>query len=320
MALVDIHTQLNRFYRRCVRITKDERRTLERARDACLDRLSRGMEELSDDRGRNFQTFESFIEQGSFAMGTLNQHPRGESDIDVAVIFRKEDLPPSALAARQRVKDALVIAGGNFVRPPEARTNAVTVWYANGSHVDFAVYREERGKLEHAGPEWSTLDPTIVTDWFVERVKALSPQYFEPNVKKHQLQRVVQWTKMFARSRRRWDLPGGMILSALLVETYRKDRDRDDVALYETLEATLSRLKRSLVVVNPVDPSHELTSKPTKLAQMKDLLVVLEDALEELSVIEAPTCSRKQALRAWGTFFNHTFWEQAAVDEPRQRA
>jgi len=264
VAIVDVHNELNEFYDDWVRITKDERKKLEAARNACLDRLSRGIEELGDDRNQNFQTFANYIEQGSFAMATLNQHPRGESDIDVAVIFRKEDLPTTALAARRRVADALVFAGGNFVRAPEARTNAVTVWYADGSHVDFAVYREDKGRLEHAGPDWRRLDPTIVTDWFMAKVVALSPQYFNPTVREHQFRRVVQWIKMFARSRRRWNLPGGMILSALLAETYRKDRRRDDVALYETLEATVQRLEHSLVVVDPVDSSYELTSKPSR--------------------------------------------------------
>ena len=320
MAIVDVHNELNEFYDDCVRITKDERRKLDAARIACLDRLSRGIEALGEDRKQKFQTFATFIEQGSFAMDTLNQHPRGEVDIDVAVIFRKEDLPTTALEARRRVADALVFAGGNFVRAPEARTNAVTVWYADGSHVDLAVYREHKGRLEHAGPDWRRLDPTIVTDWFKAKVDALSPQYFNPTVREHQFRRVVQLIKMFARSRRRWNLPGGMTLSALLVETYRKDRNRDDVSLYETLEATLERLQDSLVVLNPVDGSHELTGKPSRLAQMKELAMVLEEALEELAIIAEPDCSRKKALRAWGTFFNHNYWRRAAVDEPRQRA
>jgi hypothetical protein len=323
VAIVDAHTELNEFYDDWVRITKDQRERLEAARNACLDRLSRGLEQLGDQRNQNFQTFASFIEQGSFAMGTLNQHPRGESDIDIAVIFRKEHLPTTALAARKRVADALLIAGGNFVRPPEARTNAVTVWYADGAHVDFAVYRQvERflgSELQHAGPEWRVLDPTIVTNWFTKTVDELSPELFIA-VREHQFRRIVQWVKMFARSRVRWDLPGGMILTALLAETYRLDRKRDDVSLYATLQATVERLERSLVVMNPIDGSHELTGKPTRLAQMKDLQAVLVEAFDDLSVLKERGCSRKKALRAWGTFFNHPYWRERAANKPQQRA
>ena len=322
--MVDVHTELNEFYDDWVRIGDGQRKKLEAARDACLARLNRGMEQLGDERGQNYQTIASFIEQGSFAMETLNQHPRGESDIDIAVIFRKEDLPTTALEARKRVADALDMGGGNFVRRPNARTNAVTVWYADGSHVDFAVYREEKRmfggtRLEHAGPDWRELDPLAVTEWFAERVETLSPEFLT-TVRKHQFRRVVRWVKMFARSRVRWNLPGGMILSALLAETYRPHRKRDDIALYATLKATVARLEDSLVVRNPVDRSHELTRNPKRLAQMKDLLAALADALDELATINEGACTRKKTLRVWGKFFNHGYWREAAVDEPRQRA
>jgi len=317
VSIVDVHNELNEFYDRFVCIGKEQRQRLEAARDACLDRLSRGIEELGDDRGQTFQTFASFIEQGSFAMDTLNQHRDNESDIDIAVIFRKEDLPTTALAARKRVADALVFAGGGFARSPEARTNAVTVWYADGAHVDFAIYRQSGTTLEHAGPNWQALDPTAVKDWFDSKVEALSPEFFT-TVRKHQFRRIVRWVKMFARSRRKWDLPGGMILSALLAETYQLHRKRDDIALYTTLHATLERLQNSLAVRSPVNSS-DLTRKPTRLAQMKDLEAVLHDALEDLAVVSKPNCSRKKALRAWATFFNHDFWREAAIDEPPQQ-
>lgn len=323
MAIVDVHSELNAFYEDWVRLGKDGRKRLEAARNVCLDRLVRGMEELGDDRGQAFQSFETYVEQGSFAMGTLNQHPRGESDIDVAVIFRKDDLPTTALAARKRVADALLIAGGNFVRPPEPRTNAVTVWYADGAHVDFAVYRKvERlfgTELQHAGPDWRVLDPTSVTGWFAKKVDELSPELFL-NVGEHQFRRVVQWVKMFARSRAQWDLPGGMILTALLAETYEPHRKRDDVSLYMTLQAVAKRLDWSLAVTNPIDRSHELTGKPTRMAQMKDLQALLSNALGKLAVIGERDCTRKDALRAWGKFFNHRYWGECATSELEQRA
>ena len=109
---------------------------------------------------------------------------------------------------------------------------------------------------------------------------------------------------MFARSRVSWNLPGGLILSALVAETYRLDRTRDDRSLYDTLQSFVARLAKSLVVLNPVERSLELTGSPRILSQMKELTVRLDDALGALSVVAERRCSRKKALRAWGKFFN----------------
>lgn len=313
--IVDIHHELNEFYDDRVCIGDSQRESLERARDACLDRLRRGLERLGDQRHQKYPPFESYTEQGSFAMETLNRHPRGRSDIDVAIVFRAEDLPSTALAARQRIADAFQLGGGNFVRAAEPRTNAVTVWYANKSHVDFAIYREKRGlfgsTLEHAGPDWMTLDPHAVADWFKSKTKELSPEAFI-SVRSDQFRRVVQWVKAFARSRQGWDLPGGMILSALLAETYQRDRRRDDVALFSTLGATLRRLDRSLDVWNPVNRSQSLVLKPRRTAQLKEFAVLLDAHFEQLRVISDENCSKKGALRAWGKFFNDEFWNMVA--------
>ena len=65
-------------------------------------------------------------------MHTLNQHPDNEYDIDTGVVFAADALPTTALAARQLIADALRATGGAFSKEPEARTNAVTVWYAEG--------------------------------------------------------------------------------------------------------------------------------------------------------------------------------------------
>jgi cyclic GMP-AMP synthase DncV-like protein len=84
-------------------------------------------------------------------MHTLNRHPDNEYDIDTAVIFAEESLPADPLAARKRVAEALNLSGAPFSRDPEARTNAVTVWYAAGHHVDLAVYREVGASVAKRG-------------------------------------------------------------------------------------------------------------------------------------------------------------------------
>lgn len=52
-------------------------------------------------------------------------------------------MPANATDGRTRVCDALQekLKGTNFSKEPEARKNAVTVWYSDSYHIDFAVYR-----------------------------------------------------------------------------------------------------------------------------------------------------------------------------------
>ena len=267
----DMNEELNGFYKNNVVISSEERSKLGRYRDACLDRLKEGFEILGRRRRTRYRPFIRAVPQGSYPMYTLNQHRKNEYDIDVALIFRSDDLPATALQARRRVADALLATEGNFRRQPEARTNAVTVWYADGPHVDLAIYREVEGwfsnTIEHAGPQWAKRDPEAVTKWFHSKVESRSPSG-DCDVDDKQLRKVVRLVKAFARSRVKWELPGGMILTALTVEQYQPDRRRDDLALLGTLERIHDRLKSNLDVSNPVN-GESLTAKPKIKSQMK---------------------------------------------------
>ena len=268
---------------------------------------------------------ERVINQGSYAMHTLIQHPSWEYDIDVALIFDKDALPAQALDARKRIADALARAGGRLKYEPQARTNAATVWYADGTHVDFAIYRRFtswRGAvLEHAGPDWGMRDPDTITAWFNAEVARLSPQFFSPDVESKQLRRIVQLVKMHVRAHdsNAKPLPGGLILTALAVECYSKDRNRDDQSFYETLHAIRSRLSRRKEVICPGSSEALLTGKPKSMAQVKRLAILLERSLHSLSRIEKPDCSRRHAMQAWGGVFKHQFWQEQLDTERRSR-
>jgi hypothetical protein len=165
-------------------------------------------------------------------MHTLNQDPRDDNDydIDVALLFERSALPEDPRTARQRVADALCKRCTNFTQEPTARTNAVTIWYAEGYHIDFAVcrtYTDENGreKIEHASNEWKARDPQEINNWFQNAVSTKSPATtgILATVKAGQLRRIVRFLKWFTRSRPSWSLPGGLIVSTLVVECYRPD-------------------------------------------------------------------------------------------------
>ena len=174
--MYNLHKELYEFYDRYVRLSEDDKTKLRGYRDTNVDRLENGLVNL----GHN--TPLCTLGQGSYAMHTMVQHPDNDYDIDVAVIFADTDLPDNPLDARKRVL-AGIKAGGDsskFKQPPEARTNAVTVWYAAGYHIDLAVYRRRVDSwgnevTEHAGVNWTPRDPSEITNWFNDEVARQSP-------------------------------------------------------------------------------------------------------------------------------------------------
>ncbi len=320
MAQYDLSAEVLAFHDQYVRLDEAAVEQLRTVRDTNLERIRLGLDDLEKAR------FKSWRNQGGFAMKTVVNDPADESnhDLDAALIFDKDDVPSSALAARQRVRDALLKRASNFLEEPEARTNAVTVWYADGYHLDFAIYRRSENSLgtynyEHASTEWVTRDPDEVTAWFEAVVEEKSPTADRfgnaPKVRLHQLRRIVRLVKWFCRSRSSWNLPGGMIASTLVDECYRPDRDRDDVALYNTLAAMQARLQDSCKVYHPKGDGRELTGKEQHFIQVEMLKDKLDKNMPKLANIFEPGCTREQARSAWDWIFNHAFWADKEVVE-----
>jgi hypothetical protein len=305
--MFDMHKKLNQFYDDHVRLG-EERQTLAKHRDANLDRLKAGLEKLE------YPSSFDYRNQGSYAMHTINQHPEKDYDIDVAIIFAKDDLPSSALDARKRIEEAMREGGGNFSQPPEAKTNAVRVYYAEGHHIDLAIYRQyEDGYgnpvCEHAGSDWTSRDPMEITNWFNTTVCESSPSKEQgATVDKNQMRRVVRWLKAFAKSRESWDLPGGLIISVLVAECYRRDFYRDDVCLYNTMVSIRDRLQMNEDVSNPVDAAQTLTNRPVDVGRVRRFRDKLDSAISQLAVLQSSDCTEEQATKAWYWVFQHPFW------------
>lgn len=318
--MYDTQKHFDTFYEEHVRLKEAHRKELADHRESCLGLLKRGLLKLGEKRRKpgGYPEYVRTLNQGSYEMRTLNQHPQDQYDIDVAVIFRKEDLPNTPLRARQRVAEALRSPLQNFPKKPMARTSAVTVWYTRGEHVDLAVYRQFEDSdgqpvLEHASAQWKRRDPKAVSEWFTRENQRLSPDPASgARVREWQFRRIVRLVKMFARSRVSWDLPGGMILSTLVAEVYRADPDRDDVALYKTLVALRDRLRENLEVRSPVAKDESLTSNSRRRAQVRRFLEKLDFVLPHLDDLMKPACLEVRALTAWGWVFNHGYWREQA--------
>jgi hypothetical protein len=320
--MYDVSSDLQYFYDHHVRLGGELRQQLADYRQKNITRLKNGLDDLAKDTNRPHPHPYDSKNQGGYAMHTLNKDPNNDNDydIDVALIFYKDEIPENPLKARQRVRDALCKRCTNFTKEPEARTNAVTVWYAEGYHIDFAIYRtyiDEFGieRIEHASTEWKRRDPMEINNWFAECVSRSSPKVnpilgYYPKVAEGQMRRIVRFLKWFCRSRISWSLPGGMIISTLIADSgvYKANGDRDDIALYDTMIALHNRLTVSCKVYNPVDKSQELTGKTEVLNQVIRLRDNLKVAIDKLEVLFNHSCTREKARSAWDWVFNHQFW------------
>lgn len=322
--MYDISSDLQCFYDHYVRLGGKLRQQLAGYRDLNITRLKNGLDDLAKETNRPHPHPYDSKNQGGYAMHTLNQDPNNDNDydIDIALIFHKDEIPENSLKARQRVRDALCKRCTNFTKEPESRTNAVTVWYAEGYHIDFAIYRtyvDEFGieRIEHASTEWKRRDPMEINNWFAECVSRSSPKAnpifgYYPRVAEGQMRRIVRFLKWFCRSRTSWSLPGGMIVSTLIAESgvYKANGDRDDIALYDTMVALHNRLTVSCKVYNPVDKSQELTGKTEVFNQVIRLRDNLKVAIDKLEVLFDQSCTREKARFAWDWVFNHQFWAE----------
>ena len=331
--MFDISADLQMFYDQHVRLGKPLRDDLAAKRDLNLDRLNKGLEALEQESGFPRPRPYDWRNQGSYAMHTLNYDPADENDydIDVGVIFNKGDLPADPLKARQRVADALCKKCTNFTQEPAAKTNAVRVAYVDGYHIDFAVYRtfeDAAGTLqtEHASTTWKARDPLAINKWFTKCVDEKSPTAnaslgYYPKVADGQFRRIVRYVKWFAKSRSGWSLPGGLIISTLVSESYKSSDQRDDRSLYDTLKSLKDRLDRDTKVYNPVDFT-EFTSNKEIHNQVKKMKEYLGSNLTRLDILsDEGRCTREKARSAWDWIFNHWFWaekekvEKSAQDE-----
>lgn len=308
--MYNMHNKLNQFYENHVRLGS-ERQTLAKHRDTNLDRLKAGLEKLG------YPSSFDHRDQGSYAMYTINQHPEKDYDIDIAVIFSRDELPSGALDSRKRIEEAMQEGGGNFSQPPEAKTNAVRVYYAEGHHVDLAIYRryEDQGDHlmhEHAGSEWTLRDPMEMTNWFNDTVRESSPTKEDgATVEENQMRRIVRWLKAFAKSREHWDLPGGLIISELVAECYRPDFYRDDVSLYNTIVSIRDCLQLNDNVGNPIDTAQTLTDRRVDIARVRRFRDKLRGAISRLEVLHDPECTEERAVKGWHWVFQHPFWSTA---------
>lgn len=308
--IYDCSKEMMDFLNEKVRLSQTEQDNLREYREKNLKRLKNGLKKNDE------PDYKDSINQGSYAMKTINQHPKEDYDIDVGVLFNKEDLKgsqgaeKSALDTRKMVCKAM--QDGKFKKEPQVLKNCVRVYYEEGHHVDMPVYRvykdDEGNEIQElASSDWEESDPESITRWYNDSVIKQSPDKNNGR----QMRRITRLVKKWANSRDSWNMPSGFMISVLVDEKYFNNLDQDDDSLYETLKAIRDRLAWNKVVNNPVTGDSISVGKEHLLTNMYEKL---DDALNNtLNVLESVGCTNEDALKAWSKFFNDDFFKDKIV-------
>ena len=303
--MFDVSKEFLEFYNKHTVLSRDVQNELREKKKLNLDRLDSGLVEYNEEKNTEYVVADT-KEQGSIAMSTVTQNDSKDYDIDVAVIFEEENLGKDTgpLAAKNIVVNALKRKCENFRTEPTAHTNCVRIEYADGYHVDFAIYKKAEDTYYHAGSSWCERNPMAINNWFKEEV----------NEKGEDLRKVVRLSKMFCKSRDDWRMPGGLIQSVLCDECFYAD-ERLDECFYYTMQNIVNRLESNIEVYNPTDCTKSLLLKQTDRDKMNNWKNRLSDHLNKMDIITKSECSKKQAYESWHDFFNHSFWEYNETSE-----
>lgn len=155
--------------------------------------------------------------------------------------------------------------------------------------------------MKLASSEWEESDAKSINKWFKEQKK-----------EKSELKKLVQLMKKWARSRKSWNLPSGLILTILTDEKYVKVT-RLDERFYWTLKSLYQRLKNDKKVCNPTNDD-EITSSDKHKKKVENLYDRLNEMFDvngnvNLSELET-TKDKKKALFIWKKFFNDDFFDK----------
>lgn len=311
IGMYDLSSKFNTFYDSHVVLSQAEQTNLHSKKDLNIQRLKDGLKEYNEENKTSYSIVETCT-QGSVAMSTVVQNEDGDYDIDVAVVFDKSALgDKGAQATRNLVANALKRKTKQFNTEPEVKTSCVRIKYADGYHIDFAVYRRyydfgnECWVYEHAGSDWTKRDLRGLNEWFKTQNDASGGK----------LRKVVRLSKMFCKSRDAWkNMPSGLLQTVLCDEKLQNSYDRIDELFYYTMKEIVDRLETGTFVVAPVDNNRVLTPRQSDTQKMTTWKNRLKSKLEDLDVLFKDDCTKQDAFQAWYGFFNHDFWNEQVAE------
>ncbi len=269
-----------------IRLTDARRRNLKDSRKDLRKKVRKWFNE-----NRPKETQPKFGGQGSMSMDTIiNPIPRkiveGTEeitklyyDVDDGVYFEGDksiDDRPTPATYHNWIYEAVK---GHTNTDPIDKNTCVRTLFANGHNIDQPIYYKKgvTPELAHKRDGYIYSDPKAFTDWFNGKAE-LQPQ----------LRRLVRYGKGWCDNRKFKNdskpMPSGFIITILTAENAVYRKDRDDIALKETLLAIQAKLNKSFECNRPTTPEGEnlLKDYTQKDYFMKCLTDFTDDATKAL--------------------------------------
>ena len=305
--MYDLSEELINFYNEHVKLPQDRIDELFEKKDINISRLEKGLEKYNEKNNTSYVVKESYV-QGSVGMGTVTQNEEKDYDIDVGILVDGNGIDS---IGSDKIKNVILSAFNqqnlNFKTPPEKHTNCIRFTYYDGYQIDFAVYRDI-DVVEHAGSVWRERSPEAIQSWF-------DTQKLD---KGNSLPVIIKLIKIFNKSRGHWKMPGGLITTILVEESLATEHHTLDKILYYTIENIINRLDNDGNITSPVYPYQSILYNEKDKQKVESLKKRLKSHKEKLEILNNPNCTRLDAIEAWQTLFNHTFWDKLYSEEEQK--
>lgn len=289
--------------------TYDENQKLRIKRDLLIDELRESLKDEKVPDTTKKLTFTKY-DQGSYAMGTGIKPKDDDYDIDVGVIFDITNEEYDSNKLKKLIYDKL---NKQHNRTVEFNRPCITVKYADGYHVDLAIYASNNDDLHIAwGKEhsienrcWYKSEPKKLTQW----VKDVSTETAERDQYKRCVRALKKWKEKQFTSNGNTAPPSiGLTIQARNSFFYCADNDLKSLiniaqnmknSFTSFYDADSNSIKWTIEVNLPVEPFKDVYYKMTQSQKdnfynkIKSLLEALEAASNESKDHEASKILQK---------------------------
>jgi len=242
-----------------IRLTDARRKKLKDSRKELRNKVRKWFKE-----NKTNETQPKFCGQGSMSMDTIiNPIPRkvveGKNeitklyyDVDDGIYFvgdKNANDRPTPTTYHNWVYEAVK---GHTNTDPIDKNTYVRTLFADGHNIDQPIYYKQGDvpELAHKRDGYIESDPKAFLEWFNERAD-----------KEPQLRMMVRYGKGWLDNREFENeskpMPSGLITTILFSENIIYRKDRDDIALKETLVAIQAKLNKSFECNRPTTPKGE---------------------------------------------------------------